>query len=269
MALAFPASAANTVTIGDHIVDPNGEVRVPILLTGAIGVGGADIKLDFDPGVVSVYSHPTLDKGDFTDFYAADNTQNASGSILITAMKFGSVLNGDLVLGYVRLKAIGSRGSSSSLDLTINLYNDMGDTLESTIVDGSFTVPSLRTPSVLVQVTGVAVIGQNIMNIATVGYNNFSSGDAYNISVYYPNGTLAKFTSGTLSGANIEIIPVDYVPSVKGDHNVIAYGNGIVGTTEIIASDSEPVPVVPELSSIVLLSAGLVGLIGIRRFKRE
>jgi len=273
MALAFPASAVNTVTIGDHIVDPNGDIRVPILLADATSVGGASIRLEYTPGVVSVYSNSAADKGDFSDFYGPDNSHNTTGYITIQALKFvEGGLSGNLTLGYVRLHAVGSPGSSSPLGLTVQLFNDAGDPLpqESTIVDGHFTVTPLPPePKVKVQVTGVGVVGVNIMNIAKVEYKNFSSGDAYNMSVYYPNGTLAKYTSGTLSGVSTEIIPVDYVPEVIGDHNVTAYGNGIVGSTAITATDSAPVPVVPELSTIVLLSAGLVGLIGIRRYKKE
>jgi hypothetical protein len=278
MALAFPASAVNDVSIGNHIVDPDGQIRVPIYLNDSTGVAGVAVRLEYDPAVVRAYSDPLLDQGAFLPIfvYAPDNSHNATGWITITAAKTGEDnLLGNMIIGYVRLQAVGSAGSSSLLDLTINSLADAAgdDVSPYSATDGSFAIkgqtPEPKIPGVLVRVTGVGVIGTNIMDIARVEYSNFSSGDAYNISVNYPNGTLAKFTSGTLSGATMEIIPVDYVPIVTGDHNVTAYGNGIIGSTEILASDSAPVPVVPELSSIVLLSAGLVGLIGIRRFKRE
>jgi hypothetical protein len=278
MALAFPVSAQNIVSIGDHTVDAGGNIRVPIYLNESTGVAAVAVNLNYDPTVVRAYSDPLLDQGTILPVwvYNPDNSNNATGWITITAAKTGQDnLVGNQIIGYVRLQAVGSAGSSSLLDLTINALTDAAgdDVLPNSATDGSFAIrglpPEPKIPSVFVHVTGVGVIGTNIMNIATVEYSNFSSGDAYNISVYYPNGTLAKFTSGTLSGANIEIIPVDYVPIVTGDHNVTAYGNGIIGSTEILASDSAPVPVVPELSTLVLLSAGLVGLIGIRRYKKE
>jgi len=269
MALAFPASAVNDVSIGDHIVDPDGQIRVPILLNDATGVSAFDLRLNYDPTVVTAFSNSTLDKGDINNFYGADNSNNASGYILINAYTTAGDLTGNIILGYVQLKAVGPAGSSSALDLIVTLFD--ADSNELPINgQGSFTIKGLPAiPGVFVHVTGVGVIGTNIMDIARVEYSNFSSGDAYNISVYYPNGTLAKFTSGTLSGATVEIIPVDYIPLVTGDHLVEAYGNGILGSTEILASDSAPVPVVPELSTLVLLSAGLVGMIGIRRYKKE
>lgn len=278
MVLAFPASAVNDVSIGDHIVDPDGQIRVPIYLNDSTGVSGVTVLLEYDPAVVRAYSDPILDQGTFLPIfvYNPDNTNNATGSILITAAKSGQDnLVGNQIVGYVRLQAVGSAGSSSQLDLTINsLTTAAGDDVSPySENDGSFAIkgqpPEPKILGVFVHVTGIGEIGANIMNIARVEYSNFSSGDAFNYSVYYPNGTLAKFSSGTLSGVNMEIIPVDYVPVVTGDHLVEAYGNGILGTSDIVATDSAPVPVVPELSTIVLLSAGLLGMIGIRRYKKE
>jgi|GEM_PF-5320581 len=146
--LALPASAQNLVSIGNYGVDSNGEIRVPILLNNASGVGGFDIRLDYTPSVVSAYSNTLLDKGDFSDFYAADNARNTTGYIETFAIKFvPGGLSGNLVLGYVRLHAIGSPGSSSLLDLTVILYDDAGDSIpQENTIDGLFTVNLTPTP---------------------------------------------------------------------------------------------------------------------------
>lgn len=101
----------NLVSIDNPKIDD--EMRVPIYLNNSKNVGSLQIRLDYDPAVVSVYSDPNMDKGDFTDFYAPDNSHNTSGYITISTMKIGSGgMSGNLTIGYVRLQAIGDSGRS-------------------------------------------------------------------------------------------------------------------------------------------------------------
>jgi hypothetical protein len=290
LALALPVSAQNIVSIGDHIVDPGEEIRVPIYLNDSTNVAGTTIRLDYDPAVVMAYSKECYevpnpeepdtniticeDRGSFTDYYAPDNSHNTSGYIRITTMRYGTPMSGNKKIGYVRLQAVGSPCSSSELNLTFEaLTDDTGiDVSPKSDVDGSFTIKGPCGPKILdvnISVTGVGEVGHSIKDIAKVKYTNFSSGDDYNISVYYPNKTLAKNMSGTLTGANPEIIPVNYTPPVTGNYTVNASGRSIVDSKSVDAYPSGIVPVVPELATVVLVSAGILGLIGMRRYKKE
>jgi len=141
----------NIVSINDVLAPQASQTRVPIIINNSTGTASVSVKLSYNASVVLAYSDPTLDKGDFTDFYAADNSQNASGSILINTMKFapGSTeqeplplaLTGNPVVGYVRLRAVGNGGDTSRLDLSgIVLTDDNGDDVTYAVRNGSFTI---------------------------------------------------------------------------------------------------------------------------------
>jgi len=153
-------SSNNTVSIEDVLVPQASETRVPIRIINSTGAASVTVRLNYNTSVVMAYSDPILDKGDFTDFYAADNSQNASGSILITTMKFapGSTeqvplplaLTGNPVVGYVRLRAVGNGGETSRLNLSeIVLTDDNGDDVTYAVRNGSFTIVSDPYPPIV------------------------------------------------------------------------------------------------------------------------
>jgi len=123
---AFTSNAQNSSgSIGGDKID--NEIRVPIYLNNSINVGSLQIRLDYDPVSVSVYSDPTMDKGELTDFYAPDNSHNKSGYITISAMKFGSGgVSGNLTIGYVRLQAISSGSSVKIVPSILAITDDSG-----------------------------------------------------------------------------------------------------------------------------------------------
>ncbi|MCE8426426.1 MAG: hypothetical protein J5U17_11695 [Candidatus Methanoperedens sp.] len=72
----------------------------------------------------------------------------------------------------------------------------------------------------------------------------------------------------TLIGGFRQTIPIDWVPKDKSDYLVVAKGDTIVVSNKITVTDSEvAAPVVPELSTIVLVSTGLLGLFGLIRLR--
>lgn len=167
LAFTLPVSPqTNIVLIGNHTTDSDKEIRVPIYLNNSINVGSVQIRLDYDPAVVSVYSDPTLDKGDFTAFYAPDNSRNTSGYITINTMQLGSDMSGNLTIGYVRLRAIGSSGGSvqpalSILTMTDNAGNDIiGRNGEAKAAETDGTI--VEKPKVTPEVTP-----RNVTNVTT------------------------------------------------------------------------------------------------------
>jgi hypothetical protein len=119
--------------------------------------------------------------------------------------------------------------------------------------------------AVNINIKGIPVIGHATDKILNVEYTNFNSGDPYNISIKAPNGTRVYYNSGTLTGTNQEIISIKWTPRSKGNHTIEAWGRGMINSTPVFIYDSEVVAPVPELETIVLVTAGILGLIGIRR----
>jgi hypothetical protein len=119
--------------------------------------------------------------------------------------------------------------------------------------------------AVNINIKGIPVIGHATDKILNVEYTNFNSGDPYNISIKAPNGTRVYYNSGTLTGTNQEIISIKWTPRSKGNHTIEAWGRGMINSTPVFIYDSEVVAPVPELETIVLVTVGILGLIGIRR----
>jgi S-layer protein (TIGR01567 family) len=119
--------------------------------------------------------------------------------------------------------------------------------------------------AVNINISGIPIIGHATSKILNVEYTNFNSGDPYNISITAPNGTRVYYDSGTLTGTSLEIIPMNWIPSNTGNHTIEAWGRGMIDSTPVYIYDSEVVAPVPELETIVLVTAGILGLIVIRR----
>jgi hypothetical protein len=70
-------------------------------------------------------------------------------------------------------------------------------------------------------------------------------------------------------GGPKQTIPIGWKPHDKGDYLVVAKGDTISASNKVTAIDSEVVSPVPELSSIVFVSIGLLGLFGLIRIKKK
>ena len=122
--LPLSVSAQNIVSIGNFVVDTDTTINVPIYLNDSVNVGSVGLNLSYDPDIVQIFSDTVKDKGNFTDFYGSDNRKNASGWITINAYKIGTGLNGNLIVGYVRLHAIGGAGKKTQLRLKLHALTD-------------------------------------------------------------------------------------------------------------------------------------------------
>ena len=142
-------------------------------------------------------------------------------------------------------------------------YNSSGG-----ITNGGDYMPLTSSPihfAVNINISGIPLIGQATDKILKVEYINFNSGDQYNISITATNGTRVYYDSGTLTGTNLEVIPIKWTPSTKGNHTIETWGRGMIESTPVYVYASEVVSPVPELGTVVLVAVGMLGLIGIRR----
>lgn len=195
IAISLPASAQNIASIGNFAVDANMEIRVPIFLNDSINVGSIGIELGYDPTIVKVSSLDPADKGNFIDFYGPDNSKNASGILTINTFKTGPGLNGNLTIGYLRLKAAGINGSISPLRLKILLItNETGDDISpSTAINGSFTIKGI---------TGINDTIKPVINFVLLNDSTPNAGDTLRVDVNVTDNvavTSVKANGGTLT----------------------------------------------------------------------
>ncbi len=107
--------------------------------------------------------------------------------------------------------------------------------------------------AVWINITGIPVIGTSTKDILKVEYRNFSLNDPCNISITAPNGTRVYYDSGNLTGANPEIIPINWTPSTTGNHTIEAWGRGMIDSTPVYIYDSAVVtPTRAEYSNLDL-----------------
>jgi len=131
-----PVIAQSTVvSIQDATANPGETVTVAINITDVDNMATANIWLSYNKDVVIVES---ISEGDLSPItLGIDNTAG------VTRMNWFSATGktGNFVFAYVTLKAVGSAGQCSSLDIDVK---ELGDTsanaISHTVEDGTFTI---------------------------------------------------------------------------------------------------------------------------------
>jgi len=146
VAFASPALAQTTVSIGNATVAVDGETTLPIVISNVDdpdGVGTADIKLSFDSDVVRMTASTA---GDF-DSITPNVEHNESGAAsYVTFMAYQSNATGltsGAIVTTVTLKAVGTAGQESPLDISITTLADNtsdSNDISADDVDGTFKV---------------------------------------------------------------------------------------------------------------------------------
>jgi len=146
VAFASPASAQTTVSIGNATVAVDGETTLPILINDVDdpdGVGTADIKLSFDSDVVHVTASTAGDFDSITPKFA-HNESGADSYVTFMAYQSNATgLTSGAIVTTVTLKAVGTAGQESPLDISITTLADNtpdGNDIAADDVDGTFTV---------------------------------------------------------------------------------------------------------------------------------
>jgi endonuclease/exonuclease/phosphatase family metal-dependent hydrolase len=117
-----------------------------------------------------------------------------------------------------------------------------------------------------INITGVPVVGKSTKNILAADYRNFTAGDPYNITIVRISNSMEVFAEkGILTGGPKQTIPIGWKPHDKGNYLLVAKGDTISVSNKVMVIDSEVVSPVPELSSFVFMSIGLLGLFGLIR----
>jgi len=125
------------VSIQDATVAQGETVEVPINITDVTDLAATTIWLSYDSSVVTVEE---VREGTLGSLAVGIN--NTAG---VTKMSWfsmtGTGKTGDFVFAYVRLKAVGSPGDESVLDLDVKeIVNSEGKRINHTVSDGMFSV---------------------------------------------------------------------------------------------------------------------------------
>jgi hypothetical protein len=127
-------AADTTVSIPDASAEQGTEVTVPITITDVTNLGAIDIRLHYDSSVVEVSNVADGDLGAIT--YAIDNPNG------VTLMNWFSATGetGNFTFANVTLRAVGTGGGASSLELEVkDIVNIAGDPISHSVDEGIFT----------------------------------------------------------------------------------------------------------------------------------
>ena len=125
------------VSIQDATVAQGETVEVPINITNVSDLGATTIWLSYDSSVVTVEEVRDGTLGSLT--VSIDNTTGVT--IMSWLSMTGTGETGDFVFAYVKLKAVGSPGNESTLDLDVkSMVNTSFEPINYTVRDGMFSV---------------------------------------------------------------------------------------------------------------------------------
>jgi len=220
------AVPVNLVSIGNYAIETAATIRVPVYLNNSEDIASVGIAMTFNPAVVNMTSLDPEDVGDFTQFYGPDNRFTTDGVITINTFKNGSGSSGDLVIGYVRLHAVGSAGSSSPLNISvIAMGNGEAKDVDSySAANGSFMIIADNIPP---EVTNLSV---NQSDIPDDTDNDPLWGETMGLNV-----TVADDSSG-ISSVTIDLSEIGGPPNKP----MTSIGGNIYSTTTNASAGTPP-----------------------------
>src|SRR3972149_7502625 len=136
-ASALPAFAA-TVSIGNFDVAPGSSVNATLMVNNVTDYFAAIIDISYDPLVVIISNiKPTNPFISIT----SNPISYTTGSTRILADGPLTGLSGDIILANITFKAVGTAGSSSALNITVNQMIDInGNDITATPINGIFNI---------------------------------------------------------------------------------------------------------------------------------
>jgi hypothetical protein len=243
--LSPAAAAATTVSIQDVTVLPGGSATIPIMITDVTDVGVAAIEFSFNPSVVHVTAVTD------SQFDVCDPTiDNVTGEFEIAGVQFwSSGLNGNVRLANVTLKAVGTAGQSSPLNLTINELKTVGppsQNIPADVDDGTFTITGVAAPYLVTY----TISNHTITPPQTTEIDvEFSESVNYRIAIEKDSATIydwtgtaknpsARIWDGTYEINGTQVPDGDYSVNVTGLNTTT--GLSVMNNTEIITVTSAP-----------------------------
>ena len=139
------AQGTTTVSLADFEANPASTIKAPLMIYNVTDVAGGELNTSFDPSVVHVTD---ISEGDIGT--TMSNINNEAGWAYMNV--FGvEGKSGGVVFAYLTLKAVGSEGEKSSLNISvISLFNTSYEDITFITDNGTFvvkTAPTTPTPS--------------------------------------------------------------------------------------------------------------------------
>jgi len=130
---------------------------------------------------------------------------------------------------------------------------------------------NIRRPTEIIDnMTGTPVINESTEEILAEDFMNFSTGDPYSITITRVIDGVVEFNkSGTLMGLNKETITLDWIPTTQGSYILRSNANTTADARIVKVINQKVISPIPELSTIALVSAGLIGLLGLVSRRRS
>lgn len=158
-------------------------------------------------------------------------------------------------------------GSSDTLFFAAGINKEQDGLFGNIVV----STPAARRPTEIIDnMTGTPVVNESTVKILAEDFMNFTPGDPYNITITRIADDVVEFNkSGTLLGLPKQTIAINWIPKTKGDYILRSEANTMVETRTVQVINQKVISPVPELSTLVLLSAGLLGLFGLSKRQRK
>jgi len=120
--------------------------------------------------------------------------------------------------------------------------------------------------------TIIVPIGQD--SFTTVGlsfnYSGFNPNESFAINITRDSDNFDVYNnSGNLGSSGNGTIEIHWVPIDNQSYTILASGYNNIGKRIFTRTATAPIMPIPELDTIVLLSAGLIGIFGLVRIKRK
>lgn len=133
----------------------------------------------------------------------------------------------------------------------------------------NLTLPEGK-PAVFINLSGIVMINQSTRNVLSVDYMHFDKKDPYFISITNINDSSIVYKkSGKLKGKHKETIRIKWIPHDTDKYRIEARGNTTTAINKTITIyDIEIVSPIPELPTLALTLAGLIGVIGFAARRR-
>jgi parallel beta-helix repeat protein len=172
----FTSIPSTSVSIASQTVTPGSNVTVPIMANNINNVAAYTLSLTYNPTVVVVDS---VGGGTLGGVFATIN--NATGVTLMSGLSL-TPQSGNVTLANVVLRAVGTAGQTSPLNLTVTTLSDNnGITIPATVNNGTFTISSIKKGDVngdgKVDITDALFIAQYTVGLRTLTPTQLAAGD--------------------------------------------------------------------------------------------
>jgi parallel beta-helix repeat protein len=176
LAYKFTSTPTASVSIASQTVTSGSNVTVPIMANNITNLAAYTISLTYNPAVVVVNG---VGAGALGGVFATIN--NATGVTLMSALST-TPQSGNVTVANVVLRAIGTAGQTSPLNLTVTTLSDNnGVTIQATVNNGTFTISSIKKGDVTgdgnVDITDALFIAQYTVGLRTLSPTQLAAGD--------------------------------------------------------------------------------------------